>query len=284
MPYRQISDYYTWTGTNQEVYWSQTSRDHLVEGLPKSFSKELFDAIDEWFGCRLQITPLHVWDLMNPLDWHYEGKDGDSEDEVVHLNEGGDEDSKEPIDISDSSKAAEGTWSGIAFCSPSFGFPATAQSMPPSILASTASRGKTSPLLVSSSNTIGSHSPRWILGSIGIRRRSAIGHVALVEAMRTNRKVMVNQMRNMTEASKETERNKLEVQVRLFTKQMAYQHEKERRLYEQGLIAAEKARLAIAKQGELVAYLVTMSSVLSTGLKVSSIEDVHGGGGWGISH
>jgi hypothetical protein len=83
----------------------------------------------------------------------------------------------------------------------------------------------------------------------------------------------------MTEASKETERNKLEVQVRLFTKQMAYQHEKERRLYEQGLIAAEKARLAIAKQGELVAYLVTMSSVLSTGLKVSSIEDVHGGGG-----
>jgi hypothetical protein len=33
-----------------------------------------------------------------------------------------------------------------------------------------------------------------------------------------------------------------------------------------------------AKQGELVACLATMSSVLSTGLKVSSTEDVHGVG------
>jgi hypothetical protein len=60
---------------------------------------------------------------------------------------------------------------------------------------------------------------------------------------------MVNQMRDMTEASKKVERNKLEVQLRFFTEQMAYQREKDCRLYEQGLIVAENARLAICKAG-----------------------------------
>jgi hypothetical protein len=56
-------------------------------------------------------------------------------------------------------------------------------------------------------------------------------------------------MRDMTEASKKVERNKLEVQLRFFTEQMAYQREKDCRLYEQGLIVAENARLAICKAG-----------------------------------
>lgn len=50
--YRRILDFHAWT--NQEVYWSQSSRNRVAEGLPKSFSKELFDAIDEWFGRRPQ--------------------------------------------------------------------------------------------------------------------------------------------------------------------------------------------------------------------------------------
>jgi hypothetical protein len=73
----------------------------------------------------------------------------------------------------------------------------------------------------------------------------------------------------MVGATRETESNRLEVQLKLFAENMQYQREKDRRLYEQELLAIENARMAIIKQGELVDCLSSISKVLSVGLKVS---------------
>jgi hypothetical protein len=58
---------------------------------------------------------------------------------------------------------------------------------------------------------------------------------------------MASQMRDMAEASSELERSKIEVQLKLFTEQMAYQWEKDRHLYENATIANKNALLAIMK-------------------------------------
>jgi hypothetical protein len=87
---------------------------------------------------------------------------------------------------------------------------------------------------------------------------------------------MASQMHDMAESSHELERNKIEVQLKLFTEQMAYQREKDRRLYENAVIANENARLAILKQGEVVSCLTQLSFVLSKGLFVSTDGDIAG--------
>jgi hypothetical protein len=84
---------------------------------------------------------------------------------------------------------------------------------------------------------------------------------------------MAMQMRDMAAASRELERSKIEVQLKLFSEQMEYQREKDRRLYESAIMANKNARLAIMKQGEVVSCLSQLSSVLKMGLNVSSKDD-----------
>lgn len=81
---------------------------------------------------------------------------------------------------------------------------------------------------------------------------------------------MAAQMQEIADASRELERSKIEVQLKLFTEQMEYQREKDRRMYENAAIANENARMAIRKQGEMVSCLSQLSSVLSTGLSMST--------------
>jgi hypothetical protein len=102
------------------------------------------------------------------------------------------------------------------------------------------------------------------------------GHNVIVEATKASGEVMVTQMRDMAAASWDLERSKIEVQLKLFAEQMAYQRKKDRRLYENAVIANENAHLAIQKQGEVVSCLSQLSSVLSLGLKVSSNDDKRG--------
>lgn len=78
------------------------------------------------------------------------------------------------------------------------------------------------------------------------------GHNLIADATRASGDVMASQMRDMAEASREIKRSKIEVQLKLFTEQMVYQREKDRRLYENVAIANENARLAIMKQGKVV--------------------------------
>jgi hypothetical protein len=84
---------------------------------------------------------------------------------------------------------------------------------------------------------------------------------------------MATQMKDMAAASRDLERSKIEVQLKLFSEQMAYQREKDRRLYENAVIANENAKLSIMKQGEVVSCLQNLSNVLRMGMNVTGKSD-----------
>jgi hypothetical protein len=107
-------------------------------------------------------------------------------------------------------------------------------------------------------------------GNTGVRRKSLSSHNVIAEATKASGEVMAMQMRDMAAASRDLGRSKIDIQLKLFSEQMEYKREKDRRLYEASLIANENARLAIIKQGEVVSCLAQLSSVLSMGLNVSS--------------
>ena len=86
------------------------------------------------------------------------------------------------------------------------------------------------------------------IANTAIRRKSSASVSALVEVAKSSSEAIAIQMRELASVTKETELNKLEVQFRLFTEQMAYQCERDMRVYEQSLLAADNARLAILKQ------------------------------------
>ena len=90
----------------------------------------------------------------------------------------------------------------------------------------------------------------------------------IAKATKLSREVMATQLQEMTEVSRELEQNKIEVQLKLFTEQMAYQRKKDPRLYVSALIANENARLVILKQGEVVSCLIQLSTVLFRGFHV----------------
>ena len=105
------------------------------------------------------------------------------------------------------------------------------------------------------------------IANTAIRRKSSGGVNALLEVAKSSGEAIATTMREMTSVTKETESNKLEVQLRFFSEQMAYQRERDMRVYEQSLLAADNARLAILKQGEIVKALGNISTVLSLGLR-----------------
>ena len=76
-------------------------------------------------------------------------------------------------------------------------------------------------------------------------------------------------MQDIADASRDLKRSKIEVQLKLFTEQMSYQWEKDRRLYENAAIANDNARLSILKQREMVSCLSHLSTVLSNSLPMN---------------
>jgi ATP-dependent protease HslVU (ClpYQ) peptidase subunit len=103
----------------------------------------------------------------------------------------------------------------------------------------------------------------------GVCRKSLSGHNVISGTTKASGEFMASQMIDMAKSSRKLEHNKIEVQLKLFKKQMAYQRKKLRRLYENSVIANENAHLAIVKQGEVVSCLAQVSSLLSKGLFVS---------------
>lgn len=103
-----------------------------------------------------------------------------------------------------------------------------------------------------------------------MRRKSLSGHTVIAEATKATGSIMAAQMEETANARRELERSKIEVQLKLFTEQMEYQREKDRRMYENASIANENARLAIVKQGEMVSCLSKLSTVLSKRLRMST--------------
>jgi hypothetical protein len=71
--YKRIADFQARTERNAIEYWELSSSEHTAEGLPKMFSRELYNQIHEWFGQRPQIQPPHIWDLLAPHDANHPG-------------------------------------------------------------------------------------------------------------------------------------------------------------------------------------------------------------------
>ena len=100
-------------------------------------------------------------------------------------------------------------------------------------------------------------------GNTCVTKKSVSGHVVIAEATKAIGAVMAQQMQDIADASRDLERSKIEVQLKLFSEKMSYQREKDRRLYTNAAIANDNTRLSILKQGEMVLCLSHLSTVLS---------------------
>ena len=128
------------------------------------------------------------------------------------------------------------------------------------------------PQVINSSDT-SSFSLKRRPGNTDVRRKSISGHTLVADATKATGDLMTEQMKDIAECSRNLERSKIEVQLKLFNEQMEYQRQKDHRLYVNSLVANENARLSILKQGEMVNYLAQLSSVLSKSLLMTNGQE-----------
>jgi hypothetical protein len=279
-------------------YWELSIAEHTTEGLPKMFAHELYDHIHEWFGQRPQIQPPHIWDLLaihngNHLGIHASHESDDEGSEESHLE------TENPlsIEVSNSLSQALPTSSQQQPSHP------VSRKMQPDLCRGSPSPSRGSPSCTYTSSTLVDMACSPIVGRMPfpptstqapvcisssdasefsskqrpwnsrVQRKSLLSHNVIAEATKASREVMAMQMRNMVEASRDLERSKIDVQLKLFSEQMEYQRKKDRRLYEPSIIANENACLAVIKQEKMVSCLAQLSNVLCMGLNVSSKGD-----------
>ena len=278
--YKRIADFFARSGINGADYWNLTVPERRKEGLPRSFPKDQFYSLHEWYGTRPSMQPPHTRDLLFHEDGNYSSFRPPAA--VTEDLADTDQENEDPMDI-----AAEVEGSGdtstktpSAFQGQTTGSRSTA----PKFEKRTARSGRERPVLpagvmphvISSSDTSECNTRRNV-GNTAVKRKSLSGHTIIAEATRASGDVMAGQMKEMAEASRDLERSKIEVQLKLFAEQMQYQREKDLRLHQSSIIANENARLAILKQGEVVQCLAQLSSVLTMGLrppKAGSATDV----------
>jgi hypothetical protein len=245
--------------------------------LPRSFPQDVFDGIHEWYGRRPNIQPPHIRDLLSHEDGNFRGLSNsatqDARDEVESEPE-----TEDPLDFTEtdvvevseehtpgppqrstadiaaraSPAASRGAAATASTCSTT---PRPSNGLPPGIISYYISTSDASKFNLR-------HRP----GNTAVRRKSLSSQNIIAEATKASSDIMAGQMREMAEASRELERSKIEVQLKLFTEQMLYQREKDRRLYENSIIVNENAHLAIQKQGEVVNCLAQLSAVISRGM------------------
>jgi hypothetical protein len=195
--YRRIVDYHARKGTNKELYWSQSSRQYGEEGLPKSFSHEIYGRIDEWFGRHPQIQPPHVRDLLNPGDSNYVVEEEASDEDVEVVGENVAPGARHAMHVSHSDIPDLANEVGKARFRKGIASTVVRESAGPQhILGSSRSPRRQpvprrfSPIILSSSDSWTS-SGRRNPGSTGIRRRTSSAHAALAEATKATSEVMV---------------------------------------------------------------------------------------------
>lgn len=105
-------------------------------------------------------------------------------------------------------------------------------------------------------------------GSTSVRRKSMSRHGVIAEATNATGALMATQMQEITNASRNLENSKIEVQLKLFAEQIEYQRKKDRRQYENTVIANDNARLAIVTQGEIVSCLTQLSTLLARSMSM----------------
>lgn len=273
--YKRIADYLCRTGRNVPDYWELTAADRRSEGLPRQFGQDVFDAIHEWYGNRPQMQPPHVRDTLAPNDSNYRWPQPDTQ---INAEEADIEpDMEDPLELSQ--QEAFDTTEGSSPPRSPRRTPTTPTAIPAftDTTASPSSRPSTrlppgvTPHVISSSDT-SQYAVNRRHGNTGVRRKSLSGHTVIAEATKASGALMAAKMEDIANASRDLERSKIEVQLKLFTEQMEYQREKDRRMYENAQIANENARLAILKQGEMVSCLSHLSTVLGRGMSVTSTQ------------
>lgn len=72
--YMRIANYHSQTGHNVANYWKQSVGERKAEGLPRAFSKEVFNAIHEWYRNRPQIQPPHICNFLVLRNGNFHGQ------------------------------------------------------------------------------------------------------------------------------------------------------------------------------------------------------------------
>lgn len=270
--YKKVADYLSRTGRNSMDYWEMNSTERKAESLPRLFAQDVFEAIHEWYGNRPQIQPPHIRDLLSPNDGNYRTQQHGRQQEEEVQSEPDTEDPSDmphpdPLESTEDSSPPRSPRRSSTTPTRAAGQPDPVQSpgfrptpgLPPGV----------HPQVISSSDT-SAYAVHKRPGNTAVRRKSLSGHSVIAEATKATGSIMAAQMQEIADSSRELERSKIEVQLKLFSEQMAYQREKDRRMYENATVANENARLSILKQGEMVNCLSQLSSVLSHGLTMSS--------------
>ena len=245
--------------------------------MPKQFPHDIFVAIHEWCRNRPQIQPPHVRDLLAPNDANYKPKEVQDEAEDDDTN---DDNSEDPMDlaavVAGGEIADDSTYRSTPPCSPMTSSSTPRPTFQPSpSLGTPFSRArpglplKVTPYIISSSET-SSYSLGRRLDNTGVKRKAVFGHTIIAEATKSSGALVAKHMQEIAESSRALERSKIDVQLQLFTEQMAYQREKDRRLYKNAVQANENARLLIMKQGDIVNCLSHLSTVIGKSLFRSS--------------
>ena len=274
--YKCIADFFARTGRNGADYWDMTATERKSEGLPRSFPQDLFHSIHEWFGSRPSMQPPHTRDLLSHEDGNYETQARVTvDDEEAHDSDPVTEDA---MDIADELEDTDDTNGHTpvgrrrSISDTTSGPRLPGRNLPSNPTVQPRIPVGVMPVVISSNDTSECSGGRKI-GNTAVRRKSISGHNLIAQATRASGDVMAGQMKKMAEASRELEKSKIEVQLKLFSEQMQYQREKDRHLHESSCIANENAKLAIEKQGEVVKCLAQLSSVLSRGMHLPSGSD-----------
>ena len=279
--YKTISDYLNRTGRNVPDYWELSATERKEEGLPRHFPQDIYTAIDEWYGNRPQINPPHVRDLLAGNDDNYRAQHIHQDIQDDNSN---DQDIDDPMDMAAATTAhgtlGESTEQNSPPCSP-----ITSASNPgPTIRASPStgtplSRARPGvpagivPQIISSSYT-SSYTLGRRPGDTAVKRKTLSGHIIIAEATKTSGVLMAKHMQDIADSSQALERSKIEVQLQLFSEQMAYQCEKDRHLYENAMQANENARLSFIKQGDIVNCLSHLSNMIGKSLTGNKSPDM----------
>jgi len=105
--YKRIVDFFARTGRNKADYWDMTATDRKSEGLPRSFAKDLFYSIHEWFGSHPSMQPPHTRDLLSREDANY---NVNLQRNIDHPKvQDSDPISEDPMDIADEMEGTDDT-------------------------------------------------------------------------------------------------------------------------------------------------------------------------------
>jgi hypothetical protein len=243
--YKRIVDFHARTGRNGLEYWELSTSEHSLEGLPKTFSQELYDQIHEWFGQRPQIQPPHIRDLLASRDGNHRGvhalhasdDEGSGESQLETENPPNhDVLDSQPLPASIHQQPSKPAPRGLQ-PDPHRASPSPGRETPlgtyttPALVAMPSNPivgrvpfppNSAQALVYISSTDAFEFSSKQRLGNTGVWRKSLSGHNIIAEATKASGEVMAMQMRDMTSASRELEKSKIDVQLKLVSEQMEY--------------------------------------------------------------